>query len=639
MQFISLKIQNFGSIKSAELSLESRGLTLVSGSNEDANNADSNGSGKSFLLDAICWAVWGETVRGLKGDDVIHNQVGKNCKVEVHLQDQGTKYRICRYRKHNKSRKPNDLELWINDVEDSGSTMSITQQKIATVVGLDFFTFRAMMPGAGVALSQLADADVKALFEKLLQTDILTEAYARSRTLYRETQRTFDAQVAALVAQRTKIGDLETRLAMYSVKQAEFEQDKIKQCAAVSARINGVEGKVHAQESENVRISNLVVDEKELNTQLKALSKAVLEAQATLTKTQDRMHATNTVLCSKVAVADSACTAARDSVFEFSDFAKLSTCSVCKQEVSEEHKIGVEKTLALAFSMAEEAKYAAKQELSTSIAALEEELSACQQALSLVTSEFLAKQEEKKSVELMHAKVAASKELLETLNKQLEVEREALVTWEASTSPFTDLVSLCIATLDDEYIALGSLEELETSLKQQLKDQEFWVRGFSPKGVRSFMLEHIVPYLNSRAFHYCGLLTAHDLSIAFDTKTTLKSSKIKDAFRIVVDMKQGTSTYEGASEGEKARINLILALVLGDLASVRSKKKLTFRFLDEPFEKMDELGTESVVSLLNAHKDEYDTTFVVTHKSHFKSLFNDVITVVKRNGVSQILEQ
>ena len=67
IQFKKLILHNFGSYGHAELELQNRGFCLVSGQNNYIkDNALSNGAGKSALWSAICYALTGETISGIK---------------------------------------------------------------------------------------------------------------------------------------------------------------------------------------------------------------------------------------------------------------------------------------------------------------------------------------------------------------------------------------------------------------------------------------------------------------------------------------------------------------------------------------------------------------------------------------------
>ena len=66
LNFEHLILHNFGSYGHTEVDLRNRGFCLVTGKNNfKKDNAISNGSGKSFLWNAACFALVGETINGL----------------------------------------------------------------------------------------------------------------------------------------------------------------------------------------------------------------------------------------------------------------------------------------------------------------------------------------------------------------------------------------------------------------------------------------------------------------------------------------------------------------------------------------------------------------------------------------------
>lgn len=102
-----------------------------------------NGAGKSSLLDAITWALWGKA-RGKRDDDLVH--LGQpEMYVQLDFEQEGTIYRVLRRRKSGK-RGQGELNLWI--VQEGGELLLIsepsmrqTQQKIDTLLRLDYDTF------------------------------------------------------------------------------------------------------------------------------------------------------------------------------------------------------------------------------------------------------------------------------------------------------------------------------------------------------------------------------------------------------------------------------------------------------------------------------------------------------------------
>ena len=77
IKFSKITIDNFLSFGHAEVNLENRGYTLIEGINNDPRDgAKSNGSGKSTIFSAICYALTGETIQGLTSNlnNIITNE-------------------------------------------------------------------------------------------------------------------------------------------------------------------------------------------------------------------------------------------------------------------------------------------------------------------------------------------------------------------------------------------------------------------------------------------------------------------------------------------------------------------------------------------------------------------------------------
>ena len=98
LSFEKVILHNFGSYKHAELDLTSKGFCLVSGQNNfKKDNAISNGSGKSFIWEAIIWAITGETSRGITtGLQNINVENLDEMYVEVHFKVNNDEYIIKR---------------------------------------------------------------------------------------------------------------------------------------------------------------------------------------------------------------------------------------------------------------------------------------------------------------------------------------------------------------------------------------------------------------------------------------------------------------------------------------------------------------------------------------------------------------
>ena len=95
MEIQSVGIRNFLIIGEVDAVLSGRGLTRIAGENLDDTTSSSNGSGKSCIIEAVYWCLFGDTLRDIKAaDGVVNNTVKKDCSVVVQMLDGDTKYRV-----------------------------------------------------------------------------------------------------------------------------------------------------------------------------------------------------------------------------------------------------------------------------------------------------------------------------------------------------------------------------------------------------------------------------------------------------------------------------------------------------------------------------------------------------------------
>lgn len=640
MKVKDLTIRNFGSIAEASLDLSSRGLTLILGHNEDAPKASSNGAGKSLLLDAFAWCLWGQTIRGLAHDEVVCERVGQDCQVDLQLAEGGQEYLITRYRK-NKSdlnHKPNDLVLYARKasewVDVSGFSVQDTQAKVDDLVGFDFVSFCAMMPGAGIKLSELTDKQIKVLLERLLQTEVLGKAHKYVSEKLKDltsTQAVVEAQLEALTTNLAAGAD---RVSTLRESYENFE-------AQQTRRIVSIRSKIDRAENEMLKCNITISEGIRAKANKLSAQQRIQAAEESLKTTFARISELRTAATTEL---QDLRTQEKKCLFWVEHYvARLgklqalgASCAECEQSIDDVHK----QRLLGEVVKEREAVDARLARIRTSItkreAALVQDLEPLNMAIANYrASSVLAEKDlatatasTRDSEFAQRHKRALEAGIVQCNGEIAEVFKEKNV--------FVSLLEAAKLQQQQYEEDLDALTKKQGAYRHKAALLEFWVKGFSQSGVRSHMLQHVTPVLNAAAAKYCDLLTSGEMQITFHTQESLKNGQIKEKFNIQVSQRHGGSSYTANSTGERSRANLVIALALGDLASMRVNKQLPFRFLDEPFESVDESGTEAIVKFLNDQKDVYESVFVITHQAHFKQLFPNKVTVVKKNGISRL---
>ena len=165
--------------------------------------------------------------------------------------------------------------------------------------------------------------------------------------------------------------------------------------------------------------------------------------------------------------------------------------------------------------------------------------------------------------------------------------------------------------------------------------QKFWEVGFGNGGIKSFLLDEILPQLNSKANFYASTLLDEDVELFFDTEKAIKSGEMRDKFSVMVKKGGKVVEYASFSSGEKRRIDVAILLSLQSLVLERSAGHINISVLDEVFDSLDRTGIERVATLL-AEESKTKAIYVISHISDFKDFFDKEILVQKTGGYSTI---
>lgn len=157
LKFHRLELQNFLSYGNnlTKLYLDFTKPHLIVGKNYDSivdGQVDSNGAGKSTILNAICFAAYDETVTKMSKDRLINYINNKNMYVALVFEKDGMFYRVERFRKF-KAKGDNGVRLFastaLSDVLEAGDpeqditldSISNTNEKIEKIIGMPFAMF------------------------------------------------------------------------------------------------------------------------------------------------------------------------------------------------------------------------------------------------------------------------------------------------------------------------------------------------------------------------------------------------------------------------------------------------------------------------------------------------------------------
>ncbi len=217
---VKLTIRNFMPYRDNVPTLDFTGI-------HTASICGDNGSGKSSIIDAMTWALWGET-RAKNKDDVI-NQNQQEAEVEFEFAVGEQRYRIIRKHARPKRRGTSgQTALHLQIASDGGfraidgDTMTRTQDKIVEILNMDYNTFTNsayLRQGHADEFTTASPAKRKEVLTKILDLGVYDNLETKAKEIVRERD-------AARIQLERSIADIDQELLQLPACQTELKQEE-----------------------------------------------------------------------------------------------------------------------------------------------------------------------------------------------------------------------------------------------------------------------------------------------------------------------------------------------------------------------------------------------------------------------------
>jgi len=189
MKINKIEINNFYSIKNVKLRFDKyKGIVLIEGKNKDTGG--SNGSGKSVLVEAVVWGLFGKTIRKSTEEALINNKEKKKCSVKITVNDDIVIER---------SRKPVFLKIHKGDKELTRDNSQNTQALIDELLQTNYKVFLASSVFGqqnNIEFINATPEDKRTIIKNFLNLDdlfSLRESVKQLKSQYSQTVRKQDA--------------------------------------------------------------------------------------------------------------------------------------------------------------------------------------------------------------------------------------------------------------------------------------------------------------------------------------------------------------------------------------------------------------------------------------------------------------
>jgi DNA repair exonuclease SbcCD ATPase subunit len=534
-----------------------------------------NGEGKSTILDALCFSLFGKPFRNINKGQLVNSINGKGCVVEIEFTINGKEYKIVR------GIKPNIFEIYINDELINQDAASRDYQKVLEqqILKLNYKTFTQVVilgSASFVPFMQLPSSQRRDVIEDILDIRIFSTMNQILKEKITDTKDTI-SRIEQEINLAKNLVDSQTTLIK---TMTDAKTDSIK-----SLLVKIDDNNKEILESQ-VSVGSLISDIEFLS---KATSeKSSIDAQIEQAKT----------IKSKINAKLEQCHQHHDF---FEDHA---TCPSCSQDISEEHK------------------YKVISDLNTKIDENNLRIEELESILGKLTLDLdninnVQNQITQKNIELstMNNKIT----LLNRMNSNLQTEIDL---FKADTTN-VDEEKRKLKDLAKE--AIGKIEQ-KTSLQEQRNLEEVANILLKDTGIKTAIIREYLPVMNKLINKY---LQAMDAYIHFELDEAF-NEHVKSRFR-------DDFTYASFSEGEKMRIDLSILFTWRQIAKMKNSVNTNLLLLDEIFDSsLDTAGTDYFLNLMNQF-GENTNIFVISHKGdQLFDKFRSVIKFEKRNDFSVI---
>ena len=196
-----------------------------------------NGIGKTMALDAIPFTLYGITSKGARGDDVVNNVVGRNCKTWVKFTIDGVQYIVTRYHKY--SKLGNTVILNVGGVDTKKGSKEVLPE-IERILCPKKTFMNTLMFGQKVKdfFTDLGDADKKEIFRMILNLALYLMYYKKTDEKLKEVNDELDSLHTNIGIQTGLWENSKSEIEMLLQQQNDFKAEKERQLKVLLEDLN-----------------------------------------------------------------------------------------------------------------------------------------------------------------------------------------------------------------------------------------------------------------------------------------------------------------------------------------------------------------------------------------------------------------
>jgi DNA repair exonuclease SbcCD ATPase subunit len=566
--FESLRWKNFLSTGNQwiEIDLTKHSTTLVVGH---------NGAGKSTMLDALSFALFGKAHRNISKAQLVNSINNRSTVVEVTFNVHGKEYLIRR------TIKPNTFEIWqngtmINQSSHAKEYQKILEQNILKLNHKSFHQIVVLGSSSFIPFMQLSSMNRRDVIEDLLDINV----FSKMNGILKEKTSLLKDNIKNVIHQHdlttTKVDAQKKYIKDVKAINKEQREEKLKLISDFQDEIKTLQGKnTELSDSIQSQLPNSDAERKQHEAKIKEL-----EAYKTKFNTE-----------------------VKKIVKDVQFFEKNDICPTCDQTITEDTKE----------AHVLEGKSRAK-ELQAGITKADEGLRAAQQALLAATTIIEKCREYQNEIAVNNQSIAQFQSSIDRTHNEI--------------NKLNNNVDVDAAQADlDQLIETGdSLVEQKLVLNEQFNYNLVMSQMLKDTGIKTKIVKQYLPVINKLVNQYLQVL---DFFVSFNLDEAFQET-IRSRFR-------DNFTYDSFSEGEKQRIDLALLFTWRQIAKMKNSVATNLLILDETFDSsLDHEGVDNLMKIIYTLGNDTNV-FVISHKGEvLDGKFANKIEIYKEKNFSKI---
>lgn len=578
VKFKKLIFQNILSFGAKPITIDfQHGVNLISGK---------NGSGKSAVLDALSFCLFGQPYRKIKIKELINRRNKRNLSVTCEfIIDEKDNFKITR------NMNPDSIEILKNGEElELLSSKRLNQEEIDKIIGINYQMFKQVISLAvnyNRPFLSLQLWEKREIIEQIFNIVVFGQMlkYLKKNNVEIKTKNEVNERTIKILEENLK--SLRRRVTELTEAQNNFKSNKEKD-------LHDIDNRIKQYLAERIKI------DEEIESVTNSIDATNYDEERLKQLKEERDKVIKGINENEYAI--------KNSIEQIDLLDRNTICPWCKNKITTEHKDTEIKRL----SVENNKRTLTVKELKSHRVEIEREISRQETWLQELNDFKNKKEGLQDKINIIDREITSAEERRnEILNREIDFNLESLV------QEFENKKG--------EYKVIWNENK---GIKKKLKNNDIIQSILSESGIKAYFFKKLIPILNSKINEYIKLFEL-PVIIQFDELMNEKITNLENL--------RGEISYYAYSEGEKKRIDMSILLSFISITKIISNWNCNLLIIDELLDSaIDESGLEKLVgSLKNMSFESKELCiYIISHRlqQEYNTHFKNCITIQKNNN-------